>query len=363
MSGIGSFVNWKGVGKKFKKTKKTVSTKKKRSASTSTKRIPPTPTLAPQKQCALSVYWLSVEGEDVLKQYDWILYFGISPKLNGKIALDQGYRNLSKFVSQKKEKQAGLVIRMVDKRLSERFLNKEGQVWEKFFSEVVSLAKEKGFSEIALDLELYPLQQNLKEKVTQFVNLGSLKAKEAGLNFSFIAYADSFYAKRPFDFAKISSLVDRVYLMAYDFTKPISEPGPGFPLFKGEKWAYSLSQAVDDFLKFFPAEKIVVVFGMYGYDWLVNEKKIPLKKASALTLNQIRKKYLSICTPDKCLVRVDPVAKEKEIDIVFSKLTKEKAIMYPHIIWFEDEETVKLKKEELVKKGLFNFCFFALGYY
>ena len=312
------------------------------------------------KECAFVVYWLDLASLKFDK-YDKYLYFGIAPDLNGKIAKDQGFKKINSFVKFVENKNKALVVRLVDKRLAQEFLTEE-EIWESFLDEVFSLAAQKGFSEVSFDIELSPFQENLKGPLVEFLSSASRKAKEYKIKISFIAYADSFYRKRPFDFEKISKLVDEVYLMAYDFTKPISEPGPNFPLEKG-KWGYSLLQAIEDFSRYFGREKITVVFGMYGKDWFVNEDRIPYGKAKVLTLRQIKKKYLEKCTPDKCVVKLNPVAKEKELNIVFSKLKEGRGIMYPHIVWFEDEESVKEKKKALKEKGVSSFCYFALGYY
>lgn len=320
--------------------------------------ITPVPAIE-EKNCAIAVYWVDFKNID-LSNYNKLLYFGVAPTLQGEIAKDQGFVKLNGFVSSFYSFEKGLIVRMVDKNLNSQFL-KKSEVWESFLKELYKLAKERGFSEISFDIELSSFQEDLKEPLTEFLK----KAKELntyGFKLSFIAYADSFYRNRPFDFEKISRLVDKVYLMAYDFTKTISEPGPNFPLEKG-KWGYSLLQAVDDFSQYFEKDKITVIFGMYGKDWLMNPDKTPLGKAKVLTLNQIKKKYLDICTPNKCVVKLDPVAKEKELNIVFSEMQDNKAILYPRVVWFEDEETVKEKKKALKEKGVSNFCYFALGYY
>ena len=252
-------------------------------------------------------------------------------------------------------------MRMVDKSLNERFLQRQ-DAWDSFIKEAFSLAKQNNFSEIAFDIELSLFQDNLRRLLNEFLAKAKEESEKTGIKISFIAYADSFYRKRPFDFEQISKLVNQVYLMAYDFTKSISEPGPNFPLNKGE-WGYSLLQAVEDFSQYFPKEKITVIFGMYGRDWAVGLDGKPLGKAKVLTLNQIKKKYLQICTPERCVKNFDKIAGEKELNIVFSKRKEGKELVYPRAVWYEDEESTEFKKKVLKEKGISSFCYFALGYY
>ena len=312
-------------------------------------RIIPTVAKEKVKECALVVYWLNFSSLS-FQNYEKFLYFGIAPDLTGGIAQDQGFKKIDSFVKFTQNKGRALVVRLVDKRLAESFLEKK-EIWRSFLDKTFSLAAQKGFLEVAFDIEFSPFQEDLKGPLVEFLSEASKEAKKRNLKLSFIAYADSFYRKRPFDFEKISRLVDEVYLMAYDFTKSFGEPGPNFPLKKGD-WGYWLLQAVEDFGKFFGREKMTVVFGGFGYKWNLSEDGRPLARAKALSFNSIKKNYLQKCAKEEsCRIELDETAGEKVL----------KARDF--VIWYEDKETFKLKKERLRKEGIGSFCYFALGYF
>ncbi len=314
-----------------------------------------------EKECVIAVYWVSLDGIGNSK-YDKLLYFGIAPTLTGDFAKDKGYLKLKDFKSAAFNKSKELVVRMTDKEFNSKFLKSEIKVKEGFIKNLEKLLVEYGFEGVVFDIELSPFQTELEQPLVEFLEMARKELKD-NFKLGLLAYADSFYRKRPYDFSALEKNIDEVYLMAYDFTKSISEPGPNFPLYKGSKWGYSLVDAVDDFAKVFNKEKITIVFGMYGYDWQMSYDKKPLGRAKALSLNQIRKKYLELCTPENCVITFNPIASEKEMNIVFSKFEDNKATVYPRVVWFEDNETVEKKKEVLKNKGISNFCYFAWGYY
>ncbi len=301
------------------------------------------------RECAFVVYWINFASLN-FENYDKYLYFGIAPDLKGGIVKDQGFKKIDSFVKSTQGKDRALVVRLIDKRLVQEFLSKK-EVWKSFLDKAFSLAVQKGFSEVSFDIELSPFQESLREPLVEFLEEASKEPQKRGIKISFIAYADSFYRKRPFDFEKTSKLVDEVYLMAYDFTKSISEPGPNFPLEKGE-WGYSLLQAVEDFGRFFERERLTVVFGGFGYKWNLSEDGRPLSRAKALSFNSIKKNYLQKCAKEgSCEVRLDEKAKEKVLR------------GEDFVIWYEDKETFRLKKERLKKEGIGSSCYFALGYF
>jgi len=59
-------------------------------------------------------------------------------------------------------------------------------------------------------------------------------------------------------------------IMAYDFHKARSTPGPNFPLvvktFMGMIWI----RWQNDFLQAVPNQKLGVIFGLFGYDWPID---------------------------------------------------------------------------------------------
>ena len=120
--------------------------------------------------------------------------------------------------------------------------------------------------------------------------------------------------------------------MAYDFHKSIGEPGPNFP-----------SEYFDEFINKIPSNKLTIIFGMYGYDWIVDDKDRPIKPAQSLTLNQIKSKHSNYCNEERC---------------EFVDENKRR-----HIIWYENEESVSKKIKYLKSRGVGSFAYWAAGYF
>ncbi|MBI4226036.1 hypothetical protein HY612_02885, partial [Candidatus Roizmanbacteria bacterium] len=102
------------------------------------------------------------------------------------------------------------------------------------------------------------------------------------------------------------------------------------------------------------------------YDWLVDEKKRPFSQAKALTLNQIREKFLQKCEFKNCVIKRDKYSHETEINYIISSPTPDEQLIYRidyHIVWFEDEESVKSKTEYLTEKGISSISYWAHGYF
>jgi spore germination protein YaaH len=132
---------------------------------------------------------------------------------------------------------------------------------------------------------------------------------------------------------------------------------------------------IDDFLRFVPAEKLTVIFGMYGYDWRVDEKKRPITSAKALTLAEIKNKFLNNendeeqkfkCRLKNCIIRRDSLAKEMEINYTISAEEPDAEGIYRidyHIVWYEDEESVATKMKFLEEKGIGSIAYWAYKYF
>jgi spore germination protein YaaH len=173
-------------------------------------------------------------------------------------------------------------------------------------TQAIQVAKENGFDGIVLDLEVKAIPtEKVISQITTFVRRFSIAATEKNIEFGMTVYGDTFYRARPFDLKGLEPYVDQFYIMAYDFSKTFGTPGPNFPLSGKETFGYDLTTLTAD-LSFIEPKKLTLIFGMYGYDWLVDEKKRPIRPAKALPLKAIREQFLKkcekkkLCSPAKC---------------------------------------------------------------
>jgi len=311
-------------------------------------------------------YW-TLEGNTLpLNGYSRVIYFGIISNGTGIDTTDPGYKKLKSFdTSVSPGLQKHLTIQMTSSDTNLAILNNEKEQVA-IISETIQTAQQYGFSGIVLDFELFSLFDNsIPQKINSFVEKFYQSAKQEKLSFAVTLYGDVFYRKRPYDVKFLADHCDEIMIMAYDFHKAIGEPGPNFPLSGKEKYGYDLKVMVDEFLAVIPKEKLSIIFGMYGYDWTVDEKKRPLRRADPLSDNDIRKKYLDNCNTKDCVLIHDDLSKETEIDYVGAVTFDEQGLASSqnHIIWFEDENSARAKQEYLKSRGITSYSYWAAGYF
>ncbi len=252
----------------------------------------------------------------------------------------------------------------------------EQSQWPGLVQSNIDIAKNYNVSGIVLDLEISGLPtDDAMTQINKFVEYFYTQFHQHYIKMAVAIYGDTFYRRRPFDLRFINDHSDEIMVMAYDFHKSRGEPGPNFPLKDTDSRGYDFQRMITDFLQFVPSNKITVIFGMFGYDWNVDEKKRPIAPAKALTLNEIKSKFLGIgnsgnisigCLLKDCIYKRDDVSKESEIDYTVSSSTPDDQGIYRidyHIIWFEDEESVKLKTQYLNEKGIRSVAYWANGYF
>lgn len=283
------------------------------------------------------------------------IYFGLSSHLGELSKNDPGFLGLDQYLKTNSKK-GWLTFRLIDKTESETLLNDTEKI-DKLFDSFIQQAKNMGFEGVLLDFET-DLEQNAVnlEKINQMFRIFVEKSKAQNMKNGVVVFGDSILRNRPYDLKYIGENFDIVMVMVYDFHKPNDLPGPNFPLKGKNKYGYDLISQIADFSKVIDKNKLIYIFGMYGYDWLVTIEKKPLKKATSMSLIEIREKYLSNCPINNCVVSRDPLSREQEISFV------DKNLQY-HLIWFEDEVSVKEKIMFLESMKVNNFAFWAKGYF
>ncbi|MBI2074501.1 MAG: hypothetical protein HYT83_01545 [Candidatus Levybacteria bacterium] len=228
---------------------------------------------------------------------------------------------------------------------------------QNIINQSIDVAKKQGFDGLVLDFEIASLSfQSVIDKISSFYSLYYKAAKERNLQFYITIYGDAIYKLRPYDVKILSKNADKVLIMAYDFHKARGNPGPNFPLYGKDQYGYDMTVMMSDFLKVVPKEKLVVVFGLFGYDWKVDSKKQGIDIADSFSVMQMEQKYLNNCPTQECKVVQDKESKETSVQY------KDKDNV-SHIVWFEDLSSVSEKKKYLQSKGIFSFAFWAYSYF
>ncbi len=298
-------------------------------------------------------YWALGQGNYVNSSYDAYYYFGVALNQNGVIKTEPGYTGLAQFTCPKTKK-CYLVIRMLDNEINKIILANT-TMQEKVIEQTLDIADTYNFSGIALDLELSGMfNDEVTGQTNSFVQSYYTSAKKNYKTLSFIVYGDNYFRKRPFNIKSIGAHADEIVIMAYDFHKSYGEPGPNFPFQDKNKWGYDFQQMISDFSADIPSEKLTIIFGMYGYDWTLNEQGTPLKRGEAVTVSQINKILNS--KPQTLNKSQNPISKEKRIEYIDYENFK-------HVIYYEDEESARVKQDYLEGHGIGSISFWAWGYF
>lgn len=326
-------------------------------SSLSTSSLKPIQEFSDQSRILFVPYWtLSKEAIEV-SAFDKIMYFGVSVNEEGIDKEDEGYKKLAMFLKRLgNTRDKYLVLKMIE--LKKNFLVLENvSAQKKIIEEVIELAKKNSFSGVVLDLEVSSLPfDSVINQINDFVKLLNSSIKKDNLEFDVMLYGDVFYRVRPYDVKTIAKNSDNIFIMSYDFHKAKGSPGPNFPLSGKDEWGYDFKTMVDDFSKIIGKDKMVIVFGLYGYDWTVDGKGSSIGVADALSLNNIKKRFLLDCSFIDCVVKRS--TQSAEVEVIYKDIQNNK-----HIVWFEDEESVLKKREYLKEKGITKTAIWAYSYF
>jgi spore germination protein len=228
---------------------------------------------------------------------------------------------------------------------------------QRLIDQTITTATDNKFGGIVLDLELSALPFDaVVKQITSFVSTFSQTAKQHNVKFAMLMYGDTFYRLRPFDMKALGRSVDEVMIMSYDFSKANGDPGPNFPLSGQESYGYDMQKMVSDFSQVIAPDKLVVVFGRYGYDWTVDDNGHSQQTATAVTDLQAQNKFVPNCSFKSCTVYHDPLSAETKVTYVDDAGKK-------HVVWFEDANSIAAKEKYLRQHGVSHFADWAYSYF
>lgn len=314
------------------------------------------PTSVEAKKSVFVPYW-TLQAQSSTDGYEEAFYFGIEADLSGINKDEVGYTRLNQFLDIFKDVPTTiLVVRMVDKEVNSD-VSKDVEAQTRIASESVAIAKEYGFDGVMLDYEISSIAfDEVTERNTNFFKIFSKEVKKENLLFYSALMGDTYYRVRAYDVKQIGMLSDKVIIMTYDFHKSRGNPGPNFPLTGKDTYGYDLAQMIDDFSNDIPLDKLDVTFGMFGYDWRVDEDGKSVGYGEPLSTREISGKFIDECRAKECKWERD--SESQEISIKYVTEDDEE-----HIVWFEDEESVKRKKDYLQRIGIGYISYWAYSYY
>lgn len=147
---------------------------------------------------------------------------------------------------------------------------------------ILQLVQSNGYTGALLDIEQLPVLD--RQLYSDFVSNLAAKLHVAGKELYVAVPADTSATAEPwngaYDYAQIGAAVDRVILMAYDYSYPGGPAGPIAPVpWVSQVLSYSTSQM--------PADKVLLGIDAYGYEWTgLQTKALSLPAIDALLASQ-----------------------------------------------------------------------------
>ncbi len=220
-------------------------------------------------------------------------------------------------------------------------------------SQSLQTAQTYGFSGIVVDFEYNALPfPSVFSNITALISNFAQQTHKDHLSYGEVLYGDIFYRLRPYDVASIGKQTDMIYILAYDLHKANGDPGPNFPM--DDPNDYTFPQMVADFSGKLPLNKITLVFCMFGYDWQVDNSGKAMESATAVSNQDIQQEYVNTCHFASCTVQQT----SEGVAVHYTDKQKQK-----HIVWFDDTDTLQMKKKFLLQNRIGNIGYWAYGYF
>lgn len=305
-----------------------------------------------EEQKILFVPYWTLNSNENIEDFETLAYFGISVNRRGINREEAGFKNLGNFRKISVNKKNYLVVRMLDSEIVSDILQNQSSR-KKIIDESINVSKENNFLGIILDLEFSAIPfESVVKRVTGFYNEFYTSSHKNDLEFSALIYGDTYFRGRPYEVSEIGKSSDRIYIMAYDFHKARGNPGPNFPFDSKNKYDYDFKTMINDFLSDVSSEKLVTLFGMFGYDWVIDNEGRGKEFATARTTYQAET-FLEKCTSDNSC----SIFKENATQIKYEKDGKN------HEVWFENSGSIKEKIKYLNSQGLKSVGYWANSFW
>lgn len=154
-----------------------------------------------------------------------------------------------------------------------------------------------------------------------------------------------------FDYSALSAVADGLFIMGYGVHWSGGDAGPNLPLYGSSRWgAYSLEWSIDDYEAYDAIlSKVVIGLPLYGQAWVVASSSV----VPATTYDS-----------DGSITYTDA---EYEAAVYGKQWDEESASPWYAAgsttqVWYDDTESIVLKTEYALDRGLGGIGFWAIGY-
>ena len=205
---------------------------------------------------------------------------------------------------------------------------------ERATTAIAEAVRAKGYGGVDLDFEFIPAYA--AQSYAGFVNL--LKEKIAPSPV-FVALAPKTYAEQPgllyesHDYSALGAAADKVLLMTYEWGYAYGPPGAVAPI-------NNVSRVLDYALTEIPADKIILGYPNYGYDWT-----LPYKEGTrAVTIGN--EEAIAIASRKRTVIEYNDQVQAPYFYYVDD-------VGASHVVWFEDARSTRAKCLLASNRGLY----------
>ncbi|GEL78443.1 glycosyl hydrolase family 18 protein [Tenuibacillus multivorans] len=135
-----------------------------------------------------------------------------------------------------------------------------------------------------------------------------------------------------YDYGGIGSVVDYMFIMAYDWHYPGSEPGPVAPI-------NNVRSTIEFAINKVPRKKIILGVPLYGYDW-----SLPYESGSEVSAISNQDAI------DTAMLYLSPIQYSEEVATPFFRYQDDQGQV--HEVWFEDVRSMSRKMQLVQEYGL-----------
>jgi len=315
-------------------------------------------------------YWnLNEETKVDFAVVDTLIYFGLQVDENGEImkVQDGGTEpGLAKLNSEAltqlmtKARQHGKKVVICFASFDASVMKQISQDKEKqatLIGEIINTIAEKKFDGVDIDFEYFPDgdDPDFGKDFNSF--LINLKNKLGNLALSVDIYPKAVIEDKPYNLKLMDGIVDRIILMAYDFTQSISDTtGPVAPLKaegEGEK-GYSVTKALQASFGKISGSKLVLGIPLYGYEWETVDHQPRTSAYSRTGIVASFTRVKELIEKQNLKPQWDATASSPWLSYEDEGVKKQ--------IYYEDMKSISLKVELAKQLKLAGIAFWALGY-
>lgn len=245
-----------------------------------------------------------------------------------------------------------ITLSITDKQYAEDIM-KDTSKQTSLIYDYVNFIKNNNIEGIVLDIELYPtLLQPYTNEFTLFTTRLYKDLLAVNKKLYVVVYGDTYQKSRPYDIEALAKVSDGIMIMIYDLYRSNTDVGPSFPLFGKDIYGYDIEELFKRVKKDVTEDKIIPIYGAYGYTWIVDKNDNPIKRGKAVSINELNK-MLKECKQN-CITYTD--------NIVHTTIIKNTTKDDVQITYADSLEQIKEKISYAASQQIYHIGIFAYGY-